>query len=107
MCARAACSRSWEERPWHCSSGMKDLVVGVAQDAVVDVQFRQRPRLHTQPTAPLQFQEARLHLGPGYRAELLWGNVQGLPVKHLDVPVAEEVADRAKQLEQPEASSQD
>lgn len=22
-----------------------------------------------------------------------WGNVQGLPVKHLDVPVAEEVAD--------------
>ena len=35
------------------------------------------------------------------------GDVQGLPVKHLDVPVAEEVADRAKQLEQPEASSQD
>lgn len=42
------------------------------------------------------------HAHPTHR-----GDVQGLPVKHLDVPVAEEVADRAKQLEQPEGSSQD
>ena len=36
-----------------------------------------------------------------------WGDAQGLPVKHPDVPVAEEFADRAKQLEEPEGSSQD
>lgn len=45
--------------------GQRHLVVGVAQDAVMDVQLRERPRLHAQPPAPLQRQEARLHLGPG------------------------------------------
>lgn len=33
---------------------------------------------------------------PMMSQQAYWGNVQGLPVKHLDVPVAEEVADRAK-----------
>lgn len=30
---------------------------------------------------------------PRLSQQAYWGNMQGLPVKHLDVPVAEEVAD--------------
>lgn len=46
--------------------GQRHLVVSVAQDAVVDVELGERPRLHAQSPALLQRQQAGLHLGPGH-----------------------------------------